>query len=297
MAVKIRVKSNGDQEGKNKQPSESTKPTVKVRVKKEEPKGSSIPMDPNIKGPIGFLNSYYDSPEFSKRYQERNFQPFDKSGMLLAMKYYKPMIGSSEDGSHATSLQDIRGWPRLNAKPGEYPTIMLDTAQANKLKLNLIHDVLPHEYTHTTRGLNFAEEKDFVDKNKVKVATKKYPYDKWLKSPEFGEEISAGNTENIYSTYLGEKGQQTGILTHDEQPQESYADLNALRYMLYKQGIYDTRKGPMTMDHFQKAMKDPWLKEQFTFKRMLKHFKPEDIIKLNNTIAMNNNKTTNNNNA
>lgn len=43
----------------------------------------------------------------------------------------------------------------------------------------------------------------------------------------------------------------------------------------------------MTIDDFNKAKADKDISKSMMFNRLLKQFKPEDIIKINNTIAMN----------
>lgn len=276
MAVKIRVQK------KEEPKKEDPKPQKKVilKVKKEDP--TPIEKDPSIKGPIGFLNSYYDSPMFNQRYQNRNLQPFNRSGMNLGREYYKVGEVDAPVGSFAIGAKQLMKFKNLGILAGQPYTIMLDKDQAKKYGMSLENSVLPHEYTHTTRGLNIVEENDFAQKNKFKTYLNKYPYQSFIKN-DYAKSLAEGGYLNNYSDFLSNKN----IESHDEQPSENYADLNSLRYMMYKQGIYDTRKGQMTMEHLKRAMNDPWLKEQYIFKRLLKHFKPEDIIQLNNTIAMN----------
>lgn len=73
--------------------------------------------------------------------------------------------------------------------------------------------------------------------------------------------------------------------SHDAQPSESYADLMALRYMLYNNGIYDSRKAdnPFTKEHLNK-MKE--INPEF---RLFQNFDDNDIIKMMNTVAYNTN--------
>lgn len=285
MAVRLRIKNNTEPDQDKAPPKKSESKKVKIRVKtvdsvKEQDK--PIKMDADIKGPIGYLNSYFASPMFAQRYKELNKQEVDKSGIEAANKYYKAESGNYDQGIHSRNVGELRQWQSSN-KPKGSPTVKIDTAQSKKYKTDVISDVLPHEYTHTARGLNIGEEKLFAEKNKNPRVIKQNPFERFLKSEEYKEETKFGNTENLYSEHLAQKSPDS----HDEQPNENYADLNALRFMLYKQGIYDTRKGPMTIEHIKKAMNDPWLKKQFGFQRLLKSFTPEDLVKLNNTIAYN----------
>ena len=69
------------------------------------------------------------------------------------------------------------------------------------------------------------------------------------------------------------------LSNHDKKPTENLADINAFRYSLFKQGIYDTRKETFTEEHLNKAKKD------FNLKRLLKNYSKEDLIWLMNNIA------------
>lgn len=73
-------------------------------------------------------------------------------------------------------------------------------------------------------------------------------------------------------------------LTHDANPDESYADLMALRYDLNETGIYDSRKANniFTQEHLDKYKK---LNRR---NRIFDNFTDEDIIKMMNEIAQNN---------
>ena len=106
-------------------------------------------------------------------------------------------------------------------------------------------------------------------------------------SPEFREwnkkKLYTGELEQyLDEQQLDSKGK---INNHDINPRESYADLNTLRWMMYKQGIYDTKTGDMKKEHLDKAKKDPYIQKSFSNKRLFKHFSDKDIIRLNNTVA------------
>lgn len=242
-------------------------------VKKKDPTPKpAVQKDPNIKGPISYLNSYYTSPQFKDRFGVLNQGPFlyDEAMRVAAQgrDNYNPVIQDEHSsGSHAVG-------PNYRMFPEGY-SVSLDPTQSKTLKADLLSDILPHEYAHNTRALNFDEEREFASRHKNKRV-----YDL------FNQSIDQRNTGkgNSYSNWL----QNKGAAAHDLQPNENYSDLNSLRFMMYKQGIYDTRKGPMTIDHIQKAQQDPWLKNQFNFKRMMDNYSPEDIVELNNKVASTN---------
>lgn len=88
------------------------------------------------------------------------------------------------------------------------------------------------------------------------------------------------NTKNL-NNKLGETWQ------HDDSPMENYADLNAIRYLMFKNNVYDSSKRNMTMDDFKNASQNKEIKNSALFKRTMQRFTPENFILLNNTIAMN----------
>lgn len=232
--------------------------------KKKMPDGGKI-------GPINFLNSYYQSPEFKRKSGSNydvNMIYFNKGSKM----YVPEVVNSDEDGSHAVTAKHLME-SRLYDEKGN-TTIVLDKSQAKKEKYDLYNEVLPHEFTHTTRKLDINDESQFVKRNKdsfVKTAFERYKTDP--------SGFQSGRDFSEWSS---------GMNSHEQLPNENYADLNSLRWNLYKNNIYDASKGPMTIDHIKKAMKDPKVKDGELFKRLLRAFSPEDLVELNNTIADNN---------
>src|SRR5690606_12021668 len=79
---------------------------------------------------------------------------------------------------------------------------------------------------------------------------------------------------------------------HLNNPEEIKADLDASRFNLFKNNIYDIRKGePFNQDHLNKAKET--LRNDGTFNRLLQQVGDDNYINLMNGIASNNN--TNNN--
>lgn len=233
--------------------------------------------DPNIKGPIGFFNSYYHGPEYKKRYlgsnlnnisgYEQSVEDFDKAAGMNRVAHWSP---SNHPGSSAVGFNFLMN---LKGRKLAFPSIHLNQKEADKLGTDLTSAVYPHEYTHNIRGLNFNEEMEFAYRNKNSTV-----YDRFMRGLPY-------RNINYPNSFSGQISQ----FSHDNQPSENYADLNALRFMMYKQGIYDTRKGPMTKEHLQKALNDPWIKKQLPSSRLFQMYEPDDIIRLNNNIGGNNN--------
>lgn len=72
-------------------------------------------------------------------------------------------------------------------------------------------------------------------------------------------------------------------LPHDQLPKENKADINGLRYILYKNGIYDTTKdGEFKQEHLNKVKNSEFVKT-----RLQNNYSDQDIIWLMNKIAQN----------
>jgi hypothetical protein len=68
-------------------------------------------------------------------------------------------------------------------------------------------------------------------------------------------------------------------LDHDNKPSELKADIDALRYQLYRQGVYDAGTQDFTREHLEKA------KPSFTKNRLNKHFTDDELIDLMNKLS------------
>lgn len=240
-------------------------------------KKKSIQKDKNITGPISFINSYYNSDEF-RRKAGPNADKLLKEISENASSY-NPLVLEEDPRNIGSAAAPIPISGMLGLESGH--NIIISKPQAARTPADPIQDVLPHEYTHTTRNnLTNEESAKFTSANKNKKADKLMREFRSIGNPDF--------------EFMSEWSQAMNPYDHDLFPHENYADLNSLRYMMYKQGIYDARKRKMTKEDLNKAKKDPWLKDQFGLKRLLNTFSDEDLIKLNNEVALSDN---NNNNS
>lgn len=87
----------------------------------------------------------------------------------------------------------------------------------------------------------------------------------------------------LYSRLRGRGSEEelTPEQFRDLQPVENKADLNALRYLLKKENIYDAGKDKFKKEHLDK------LPKSFVKERLLKNYSEQDLIWLMNNIAMN----------
>lgn len=265
----------------------------------------------NLDGPITFLNSYYNSDSFKNKilYKE-DFPTNHEEDYKKEMEYinqgidhYKPYViqsGFPMIGSAATHYPDHIGEIRSihkqfrgmddDQRPDMDVSTIFSLPQAKRLGANLYREVIPHEYTHNTRGLTDKEEEDilWLSRN-PNEAFEKYKKNKTLAEQAYNIKNRGKDPEDKKRYDVSsEIFEQTD---HDFSPNEKYADLNALRFMMHLQGIYDVRKGEdMKMEDLNKALQDKSIKDSFIMKRMLKNFTPENIVKFNNKIAFQRNK-------
>jgi hypothetical protein len=69
------------------------------------------------------------------------------------------------------------------------------------------------------------------------------------------------------------------VNSHDKEPDENKSDLNAFRYLLKQQGIYDAGKEDFTKEHLKKA------KNTFTKGRLKRNYSDKSLIWLMNHVA------------
>lgn len=235
-----------------------------------------------------FFANYMSSPLYKARL--KNAGPMDAAPDVQALLntnilnkngYGSENYGDAVSTLIASSKDPNKGFGRLMI-PGLKPNvgnINIDRQEISKVKKEFGHtdtldDILAHELSHQSREITGREQLLIAGMNRSKP-----------------------NQQNL-SNFINSKskdnfGDSLKSTQHDDNPYENKADLDALRYMMSKKGIYDTSKRDMTIDDFNKASQDPEIKSSLMFNRMIQRFKPTDIVTMNNTIASNNsNKAT-----
>ena len=110
-------------------------------------------------------------------------------------------------------------------------------------------------------------------------------------TPEVGATPSSPNKRFLLNNYDSNEltsrlRKYKGQTQHDLNPIENKSDLDAFRFELSQQGIYDAGKEDITKDILKKG------KDSFFKKRLLKNYKEEDLIWLMNNIASIDNSVT-----
>lgn len=176
-------------------------------------------------------------------------------------------------------------------------SIVLDTKDAkemspNNVDKNLTEDTIyPHEFSHYTRDLTDPETIAILNKQKNSIINT--PVENYTKGSIYREYLKGDSSEKSnknFNDYL-----KSNKVDHDSLPNEQKADLDAIRYLLFKNNIYDTSKRQMNLNDYQKALSNPNIKTNPSWLRLNKSFTPKNIIWLNNNIAKNNTDDTDNN--
>ena len=242
-----------------------------------------------------FMASYMESPEYRKRLANfDDINPMDQA---------KPNLVRSVPIHHIESEGYIGSQTSFPTNKGIH-SIMIDKSELNPkmFKSNPsfayrdgafnYEEVLAHEISHASRQPSNKESlmiSDLLDNPYEDQARKDYDN---LKGKDKKKFHAFAKKEN-YSPYnawiqtenLERKYPNKGVNSHDLQPDENKADLDALRYQMYKYGIYDTRKGPIDRKTLEKAMEHPEIKKSISTKRLQLNFGSKDIVKMNNEIA------------
>lgn len=142
-----------------------------------------------------------------------------------------------------------------------HPKVSYSDKQAAELKATK-EEILAHEYSHVKDDPNYKDYRfsktDFRFHNNAKD-----------KSPRTSVQEYTKNTTN----------------RHDSHAWEYKADVNATRYLLLKEGIYDPLNEPFTKEHLDKV-KNSSIKNKFMVKRLLENSKDENsVIKALNEIS------------
>ena len=230
--------------------------------------GADYPVEPS---PITFLTQYVNSNAFKQKapnikYVNRAKQNISSFNGVR----YKPNKFGIRDVFNGDIFKFIRAPYTSSEKiiymPGYYDEVRGnypdDEGYSNDLKGEKAYkreDVLAHEFGH------------IIDPMITKPI---YP----------GSKILEYKNAPDYYLYLLHNHNQRNLNTHDLSDDEKYADLQAFRYLLFKNGIFDARKDqPFESEHLQKAKQSGLRKNS----RLMQMFDDDTIIQMMNTIASN----------
>lgn len=176
-----------------------------------------------------------------------------------------------------------------SAQNSEKNKVFMDNEQVRDLETTR-DDVLAHELSH-------------VNNSSANAVISRPDYNVII-SPS-NTSLSAGEEE-----YIGTKNKKVGALgvmtaqeaakkkntttsnvlenvEHDYSPYENKSDLDAFRYILKKEGLYDAGEQDFTPELLKKAKTNKNIKKSFNSQRLFKYFSDDDVVDLMNKIAAN----------
>lgn len=80
---------------------------------------------------------------------------------------------------------------------------------------------------------------------------------------------------------------------HDYAPNELKSDIDAFRYLMNREGIYDAGTQDMNKEFLEKARSNRKVSNDFLFKRLQRHYNDNDLIDIMNKVASNNQSSSN----
>lgn len=257
--VKVRINGGGDP---NKTPSR-----VRVRVSKKADEGnvysSSLgrsiekELPAHEKSVKGFFNHYMTSPLYTQRLIS---QGYDKPSDAISLRLANIGVTTAKkDWREETMYSVPRQGIYINPMSfGENPDLNLRSTVA-------------HEYSHAGGALlpgRHPKVPSIMAMNS-KEADGIYSRNKYSK-------LSKDDLQKLSPEKLND-------LSHDLRPSETKADLDAIRYMLYTDGIYDTGTQKFNKDVLKKARAK--YSNDKMMKRLSDSFSDDDIIWMMNNIA------------
>lgn len=217
---------------------------------------------------LAWTQDYINSPKYKERLGR-----FFKYPELVQQKRAKKAANvgfteAEEGGSHYSDTSAFPNQLHIGQKQMRYNNY--DRAE-----------LVAHELGHVTNAndndaglrLTAGEEKYIFDRNKTMTPEQRASLYK------SGVEKSAINPNGTLSAYLGDGA------THDIAPSENMSDIQALRFLMKKNKIYDAGTQDLTPELLKKAKSNPAIKKMFSSKRLFESFDDKDLIDIMNKVA------------
>ena len=215
------------------------------------------------------IRGFYQDMVSAPWYKER----LEKNG------YNSKLDPSNWFGNGAQSEVDYR-LKRLNsAKVNKIDTSKLPFSAQEAERYKALNQ-LGTNWNPASNEINYKLKDSFLNQKKAE------PYE--VITHEFGHAESANRLNKYESDLLTNRLSNRVKEAHDKDPLENKADINTLRYNLYRKGLYDPNKGTYKTDsgRFESKLLDN-VKSQFIIKRLQQNYDPKDLEFLVNTIAFN----------
>jgi len=238
-------------------------------------------LDPQIKEKI----DYVQSPTYKKRLEGMSVENPDKLIQDRIDYLKKAQFYTSENKDVQASTSDVNGVPQVVLAKGDSSVTKAHeighiTAGGNQEKV-----YSPFKATMSQMSPN--EAWAFINRNKAITPEMKNTLWQKYHDESFGKPVTAGQWRppHEYSMDLPADVYGKTSDVHEISTSENKADLDALRFLLHKEGVTKEYGEDLTPELLEKAAKHKGIKNEPHFQRMIANFGKEGIIKLNNIIA------------
>jgi len=215
--------------------------------------------------PQKFIQNYINSPKYRERLESSDYYNVDEEIKI-----------------RSKNLKDTKvNYSPLNSDKYDPVNNTIYVGDINDTKYNLPTGYTEaHEFTH-------------AELDNVNLPDDITPYDEYKSSGFKNTRLNDYDNTNLRFR-LKDVDNPEKVSSHTWSSGENKADLNALRYSLYKQGIYDTGKESFTEEHLKK-LKDSNKSNPYekSGERLMKNYTDKDLIWLMNNIAQNSNNNNN----
>ena len=270
--------------------------------------GKALSPDANDRSTLGFNT---DDPAF-QNIKANSFVPFDKkdfegirqnmAGYMSSPLYMDRLSKSIPDAENAKEIQKRRLDNLLSIKLNPKTVNEGTNYSSNSINLGATDFVdnamVSHEIAHgTVPNLTTSYGKQNIFGKAANVVGDLFqPYEQFSNSelekiniPLSGEVTTPGFINMLARREEHYKPQGTKASAKTA-ANETYGDLTGMRQLLLDNGVTTEFGQELTPELFKKATENKRVMNSPAFKRMKLRFKDDDIIKMNNEVAMNDNK-------
>lgn len=225
-----------------------------------------------------FFKSYIQSPKYRERLVTQDYKNPESiiQQRLARLKDLRVVDATTELGSHYNSINHV---------------IYSDPKSVKEEGFNAKDDeILAHEFSHGISANGPTPQmKDMLPGSTMYDLLNNQGS---ILNPNEARQLEGRNRLNVYNE-LGKKliytdpREELADQYHDRFGFESKADIDTLRYMMFRDKIYDTGTQDFNQEILNK-IKEKY-KDNSILKRMIKNFSDENLIYLMNNIAKTNN--------
>lgn len=225
-------------------------------------------------------------------FSERQVNPEAIRGFyqdMVSAPWYKERL---EKNGYNSKLDPSNWFGNGAQSEVDYRLKRLNSAKVNKIDIGKLPfsaqeaerykalNQLGTNWNPASNEINYKLKDSFLNQKKVE------PYE--VVAHEFGHPESAYRLNEYESNLLTSRLSNRTKDDHDRDPMENKADINVLRYNLFRKGLYDPNTGnyKTKSGKFETKLLDN-VKSQFIIKRLQQNYNPKDLEFLVNTIAFN----------